>query len=276
MRLKGYQEDVLDTLSAYLKLLSEAVDKNAKALTALKAAGAEADLPDPIASAWKTARDNALAPASVSAWHAKQDGTGASIPHIGFKVPTGGGKTLLATHAVERVLTDHFRRRTGLVLWIVPSTAIYDQTKKQLWNRGHPYRQILERTSAGRVKLIEKMDSFTSEDVKDRLCVLMLMLPAANRRSPEALKVFRDNGNYGSFFPHADDYPALNKLKGDIPNLDINDLAEGAAAGVKPASIKQSLGNVLRIVRPIIVLDEGHRAYSDTARETLTGLTPRS
>ena len=60
-----------------------------------------------------------------------------------------------------------------------------------------------------------------------------------------------------------------------MPNLDLNDLAEGAIAGVKPASIKQSLGNVLRLVRPVIVLDEGHRAYSDIARGTLAGLNPR-
>src|SRR5699024_5296517 len=33
--------------------------------------------------------------------------------------------------------------------------------------------------------------------------------------------------------------------------------------------------NVLRLVRPVIVIDEGHRAYSDTARDTLTGFNPR-
>lgn len=182
---------------------------------------------------------------------------------------------LLATHAVERVLTDHFRQRTGLVLWIVPSSAIYDQTKKQLWDRGHPYRQVLERASAGRVKVIEKLDAFTMEDVRNRLCVLMLMLQSAGRASKETLKVFSDNGNYGSFFPQGDDHPALNQLKSEVPNLDLNDLAEGAVAGVKPASIKQSLGNVLRLVHPVIVLDEGHRAYSDIARGTLAGLNPR-
>lgn len=275
MRLKGYQEDVLDTLSAYLKLLSGAVDRNVKAAAALKAAGAEAELPDPIAASWKAARESGLVPAHVGHWRELRDGTDESIPHLCFKVPTGGGKTLLATHAVERALTDHFRKRTGLVLWIVPSTAIYDQTKKQLWDRGHPYRQVLERASGGRVKVIEKLDAFTAEDVRDRLCVLMLMLQSAGRASKETLKVFSDNGNYGSFFPQGDDFPALNKLKDEVPNLDINDLAEGAIAGVKPASIKQSLGNVLRLVRPVIVLDEGHRAYSDIARSTLAGMNPR-
>lgn len=275
MKLKGYQEDVLDTLSAYLKLMAGAVDKNRKAVEALKAAGANVALPDPISAAWKEAREASLVPAKVGQWHGLTDGMGQSIPHVCFKVPTGGGKTLLATHAVERISTDYFRQRSGLVLWIVPSTAIYDQTKKQLWDRGHPYRQVLERTSGGRVKLIEKLDAFTAEDVRDRLCVLLMMLQSAGRASKESLKVFSDSGNYSSFFPQSDDFPALNKLKADVPNLDINDIAESAIAGVKPASIKQSLGNVLRLVRPIVVMDEGHKAYSDIARGTLAGMNPR-
>jgi type III restriction enzyme len=275
MKLKGYQEDVLDTLSAYLKQLSSAVDQTEKAREALKAAGTEVALPDPLLSSWKAAREGGLTPAGVGEWHEMKDGTGQSIPHVCFKVPTGGGKTLLATHAVERVLSDHFRGRTGLVLWIVPSTAIYDQTKKQLWDRGHHYRQVLERASGGRVKVVEKLDAFTAEDVRDRLCVLLLMLSSARRQTREELKIFRDNGNYGSFFPEVDDPIATNKLIEDVPNLDRNDLAESTSGGTTPASIRQSLGNVLRLTRPIIVLDEGHNAYSDLARSTLAGMNPR-
>jgi len=40
-------------------------------------------------------------------------------------------------------------------------------------------------------------------------------------------------------------------------------------------SVKQSLGNVLRMVRPVIIVDEGHKAYSETARETLCGFNPK-
>ena len=61
-------------------------------------------------------------------------------------------------------------------------------------------------------------------------------------------------------------------------NLDINDLAEmGWQEGIVPGSlsIKQSLGNVLRLVRPVVLVDEGHKAYSDTARDTLCGFNPR-
>lgn len=38
--------------------------------------------------------------------------------------------------------------------------------------------------------------------------------------------------------------------------------------------IKDSLGNVMRLIRPIIVMDEGHRAVSDLAFATLYGFNP--
>jgi type III restriction enzyme len=51
----------------------------------------------------------------------------------------------------------------------------------------------------------------------------------------------------------------------------------GFADGILPGSVslKQSLGNTLRLIRPVVVVDEGHKAYSDTARDTLAGFNPR-
>jgi type III restriction enzyme len=39
--------------------------------------------------------------------------------------------------------------------------------------------------------------------------------------------------------------------------------------------VKHSLGNVLRLVRPLVVIDEGHKAYSNTAFDTIAGYNPR-
>ncbi len=38
--------------------------------------------------------------------------------------------------------------------------------------------------------------------------------------------------------------------------------------------IKDSLGNVIRLLRPVIILDEGHRAKSDLQVRTLAGFNP--
>src|SRR5690606_27937763 len=106
-----------------------------------------------------------------------------------------------ASLAIERINTEYFRRQTGLVLWIVPSEAIYSQTWRQLANREHPYRQMLERASGGRVKLLEKDDTFTAQDVDSQLCVMLMMLQAGavQKKSKDARKMFQNSGKYPSF-----------------------------------------------------------------------------
>lgn len=103
------------------------------------------------------------------------------------------------------------------------------------------------------------------------------MLPAANRESKKKLRMFRDSGRFTTFFPVEDDSVANAALLDQVPNLDENDLADmGWADGIVPnsRSVKHSLGNVLRLLRPVVV-DEGHKAYSATARDTLNGFNPR-
>ncbi|WP_419943481.1 DEAD/DEAH box helicase family protein [Candidatus Palauibacter sp.] len=71
-------------------------------------------------------------------YHARRNGLGERLPAFCLKIPTGGGKTLLATRVIGLV-NAHFRKsRRGLVLWIVPTTQIYNQTLKALKDRDHP------------------------------------------------------------------------------------------------------------------------------------------
>lgn len=285
MELKEYQQGVLGKLDHYLAVLAEQKEDAEDFVAFQQSKGKSATLGDYCRDAWDQLNTERMLPylykdgnAVVAPYLSRHDGLHHSIPNICLKVPTGGGKTLLATAALERVQTDYFKRQTGLVLWVVPSEAIYRQTWKQLANREHPYRQMLERASGGRVKLLEKTDAFTRSDVESQLCVMLLMLPSAARKSKETLRLFRDSGRFTSFFPLEDDSEANSKLLDQVPNLDQNDLSDmGFGAGILPGSvsIKQSLGNVLRLVRPVVVIDEGHKAYSDTARNTLAGFNPR-
>lgn len=272
MRLKDYQERALQHFSAYLGILRELEDRAEKARTALAAAGIQQALPDVFNDAWDLARNKGVN-ASLRQWVPMRSSAGYGIPHVCIKLPTGGGKTFVAAHAVDRLLTERLRRQTGFVLWVTPSDAIYQQTLRQLRDRESPFRQVLERASGGRVKLLEKLDPFTNADVEERLCVMLLMLQSANRAALTQgdLKIRSDSGSYPSFFPDEDDRAAQNELLAKVPNLERNDLGGGKAAG----TIKESLENVLRIVRPIVVLDEGHKAYSDQARATIANLNPR-
>lgn len=286
MELKEYQQSVLEKFDRWLITLSGQIDTQSAAAEALKVAGVKIDLGDPAEKAWDLLNVERRLPhlrddqgrEFVAPYLVRRDGVNRSIPNVCLKVPTGGGKTLLATACVERVQMDFFKRQMGFVLWVVPSDAIYRQTWKQLANREHPYRQMLERASGGRVKLMEKGDAFTKQDVDSYLCVMLLMLPSAARQSKETLRMFRDSGRFTTFFPPEDDSDLNRSLLEAVPNLDTNDIADlGYEDGITPGmcSIKQSLGNVLRLVRPVVVIDEGHKAYSETARETIDGFNPR-
>lgn len=275
MRLKGYQLETLDKLDGFVAEYAKAAAADASLRAFAENLPDEqrepilANQKDPSETAWKQAQAKDIA-ISPDPWRELADGWDLQVPHVCLNLPTGSGKTLIAGHAVGRILAGLDRAVTGLVLWVMPSDAIYRQTRAQLRDRGSAVRQALEMASGGRVKLVEKASDFTSADVDTGLVVMTLMLQSAGRRDKETLKVFRDSGNYGTFFPDADDLTSMQRRLADYPNLETNDLADGT-----PGSIKQSLGNTLRMVRPLIVLDEGHRAYSETARKTLGDMNPR-
>src|SRR5580704_15979370 len=68
------------------------------------------------------------------------------MPSFCLKVPTGGGKTLLATQVLGLIYSTILEKRNGagLVLWVVPSDQIYKDTLRALRDRNHFYRFSLE------------------------------------------------------------------------------------------------------------------------------------
>ncbi len=259
LELKTYQRDTLDAFSNWLEVLKEVQNTSETQLEKLKEIGIDidADLEEDIHNypkkAWEKLAKNGDVAVTAGKYVDRKDCANRPIPHICFKVPTGGGKTLLAASALERL-----HRQRGLTLWVVPTQAIFDQTKAALWNKEHPYRKVLERASGGHVKMLEREDSFNRNDITNYLCVMLLMLPAANKSPDKKLedkayyRMYRNAGRYSSFFPDHDDNDGNALMWKEYPDLDPN------AEGNFPM---QSLFNVIKILRPVVVLDEAHKAY---------------
>ncbi len=284
-QLKPFQATVLEQLASYLTELKK---NQTQAQTASKALAVMEGMEDVLRLArdfpqktWSVLNaQGSLPPAFAKQPHSSRfDGVGRAIPNVCLKIPTGGGKTLLAAASVGQVFSSYLHRHTGLVLWIVPNEAIYRQTLKILGNRDHPYRQMLNTAGAGRVKILEKNSPLTRLDVDSHLCVMLLMLQSA-ARSDEAqrkLKAFRDRGNVLGFLPREDDIEAHWQLLAEVPNLDAYTswgTSQQEARATKGSIVKSSLGNVLRLVQPMVVIDEGHHAYTENALRTLDGFNP--
>jgi len=269
LRTLEYQDRVLARLDAYIAALkAEKTNADAVADVVAKNPGLQIPIPDFAAGAWAKLKQAGVLPLSRAAipYSPRHDGAGHPVPNVVLKVPTGGGKTFLATQSLSRIFGQYLGKNTGFVLWIVPNEAIFAQTLHHLSDRQHPYRQALDRAAAGRVRIMEKTDRLDARDVESQLCVMLLMLQSANRETNDTLKMFQDRGDVHGFCPPEGDQAAHGALIERVPNLDHYD-------GFLPM-VKDSLGNALRIIRPVVVMDEGHKATSDLAFRTLYGFNP--
>jgi len=175
-------------------------------------------------------------------------------PRINLKVPTGGGKTILAVEAIKEYQSVFAQRKTGLVVWIVPKEII---------------RQLLDQASGGKIIIAEKGHKLTKQDIEENLVILFIMSQSVNRaNNKEALKVFKDSGGFDSFFPADNRYDLHYQWKQEVPNLDV------MWNNGEQAQLLTSLGNAVRVSKPFIIIDEFHKVFTPTAKATIDNLNP--
>ena len=192
-------------------------------------------------------------------------GTTQFYPRVCMKIPTGGGKTLLAVESIRAFQNSFAKSKTGLVVWITHREQIYRQTIEKLQDKNHPYRQLLDQVSGNRTLIVEKGRVLRQQDVQENLVIMMLMIQSASR---ESNKLFSDSG-YVDFFPEENRTDLHRQLLEEIPNLDHTD--ESLFGHLQ---IKTSLGNVIRLLSPLIIVDEFHAMFGDKAIAVLDGLNP--
>ncbi|WP_312159422.1 DEAD/DEAH box helicase family protein [Oscillibacter sp.] len=236
MELKSYQTAVMNNLTAYLDSVN-----------------AEPDL----FAAWKNywmKQDVSVGFGGVPAYNNAISG----VPHICTKVPTGGGKTFMACAAVKRIFDAMPLDKPRVVVWLVPSDSILNQTIQNLSNVEHPYRQRLDADFAGRVAVYTKEmllngQNFSPDTVREMLtvCILSYGSLRIDSKKKDVRKVYQENGNLLRF---AEYFKDDDVLLADTPDT--------------------ALIQVLRHLSPVTVVDESHNAGSDLSVEMLSNLNP--
>lgn len=181
------------------------------------------------------------------------------VPHVCVKVPTAGGKTFIAVNALDRIFSafaEYNPSRPKFVVWLVPSLTILEQTVKNLSNIDHPYRQRLNDLFNGRVQIYEKADvlqgaGFNADSVKEQLSVVVMSFDSLKATNKENRKAFQENGYLASFLN--DDSEVVGLLEGTDPS---------------------ALINVMRTLKPVVVVDESHNAESTLSVDMLCNLNP--
>lgn len=179
------------------------------------------------------------------------------VPVVSIKVPTGGGKTIIAAHAVK-VIAECQGRKCPFIVWFAPSETIRRQTADALKKARHPYRQALNEAFKGNVQVFDLDEVFmiTPSDIERNACIVVATEQAFVKKDKERYNVYKHNESYE---PH---FTAIR-------------LAEGMDAQEdNPSQPKFSFVNLVHSRRPIVIVDEAHKMVSELSKETLTRLTP--
>lgn len=226
LQLRDYQERSLETLEAYLRDVSEHGAQRAFVL--------------------QTNRPYVPVPSLPA------------LPYVCLRVPTGGGKTVMAAHALGIAARAYLHAERPVCLWLVPSNTIREQTLKALRDREHPYRQVLDNAFAGAVRPVDLGEALylTPAAFQNDAIILVTTLASLRREDPEGLRAYRQNS---SFHPLTREIP--RERWGEFDCYDEN--------GPIP-----SLANALRLYRPLVIVDEAHNARTPLSFDTLARFNP--
>lgn len=180
------------------------------------------------------------------------------LPYVCLRVPTGGGKTIMAAHSVAIAADNFLRCENPTVLWLVPSDAIREQTLATLSNRMHPNRRALADRFGENVRIMMIQDALYAKraDYDGGAVVIVATLQAFRTEKTEGRKVYDPNGE---LMDHFSGLSHAQRLLLDI----------GPAGDPVP-----SLANVLRMRRPMVIVDEAHNARTALSFDTLARLSP--
>ncbi len=180
------------------------------------------------------------------------------IPYACLRLPTGGGKTLIAAYSIGRIADALLKSDTPCVVWLVPSTAILDQTIAALKERSHFYRMALAERFGENVRPMTIAEALYAKrpDYDGGATIIVATIQSFRQEEIDTLNVYKDNGEL------MDHFTGLTATQRDI--LEIGPSGQPL----------RSLANALKLRTPIVIVDEAHNARTDLSFVTLARLDP--
>jgi type III restriction enzyme len=170
------------------------------------------------------------------------------VPYVCVRIPTGGGKTLVAGMAIERVNRSLLEVPFSLTLWLVPSEPIREQTLKALRDKTSILCKFVS-SALGELSVLDIEDALRLKPhvLNGSNVIIVATMQVFKQEDTGRLNVYKQNGSLMEHFEGVTD-----------PNI----LGDG------------SLVDVLRMRHPFVIVDEAHNQGTPLAFETLARFEP--
>ncbi|MBU4273813.1 MAG: DEAD/DEAH box helicase family protein [Proteobacteria bacterium] len=194
------------------------------------------------------------------------------VPAVCVRIPTGGGKTFLAAHAVARIGKSFCNTDAPLALWLVPSDAIRSQTLISLATPRHPCREALTEYFGERVRVcaLDDLATVGPQDVGQSAIVVVATIQSFNVKEKSQRNVYSFDEHFARHFQRLT--PQQEAGLDRVSEADI--VAQPYLTDADLGRVKASLANWLALNQPIVIVDEAHNNRTEQAFRTLKNLFP--
>jgi len=194
------------------------------------------------------------------------------VPAVCVRIPTGGGKTFLAAHAVAKIGKTFRDTAAPVILWLVPSDAIRAQTLAALTTPRNPCHEALTEHFGERVRVCALNDLATvgPQEVGQSAIVIVATIQSFNVKDKTIRTVYDFDEDLSRHFHGLT--PQQEAPLDRVTEADIKKQTYLTADDI--GRVKASLGNWLSLNQPIVVVDEAHNNRTDQAYRTLRNLHP--
>jgi len=193
------------------------------------------------------------------------------VPYVCLRLPTGGGKTVLGSHAIRIATRAYLEKDYPIVLWLVPTSTIQRQTLEALKTPGHPYRIELDRAFDQRVKVLDadEVNQIRAQDIGNQVIVVVSTLASLRVEKTSDRKVY---AYHEDFEPH---FARIDKNDPRLERVTEADLKENGLGKAALGNVKFSFANLLALHGPLVIMDEAHNARTKLTFDTLKRIHPK-
>ena len=208
------------------------------------------------------------------------------VPCVCLRIPTGGGKTVMAAHAVPLLARAWCATDAPVAVWLVPSDTIRSQTLAALQTPGHPYREALTAAYGDSLQVctLDDVAQIAPPDWGRHTVVVVATIQSFRVEDAGQRNVYSFSEVFEPHFKGTDaqrlallhGLPDAVVTADDVQGADSSTSANSAQRLLKGfvGQPRWSLANWLALHNPLLIVDEAHNTKTDKSFTALKRLNP--